>query len=135
MSAVHSNGLDWFGLVPYLLAAMVVLGAAWQILRSVQLLARLTFRLPRPTGRRFLHTSVDQVRIYPLLGEETLWQKLTRREKDVAQLVARGLSNKEVANQLNIKVRTVDAHIQEIYRKLKVHSRAQLGHRYRNFVD
>ncbi len=135
MSAVHLNGLEWFGLILYLLAAMVVLGVAWQILRSVQPRARLAFRMPRPAGRRFLHTSVDQVRIYPLLEEETLWKKLTRREKGVARLVARGLSNKEIAYQLHIKVRTVDAHIQEIYHKLNVHSRAQLGHRYRNFVD
>ncbi len=85
----------------------------------------------------FAHRAPRQsdVRIFPTPVNLTLWLTLTRREKDVARLVARGLSNAEIGRELAIKPRTVDAHIQRIYSKLEVHSRAHLAHRYRHFVD
>jgi DNA-binding CsgD family transcriptional regulator len=52
---------------------------------------------------------------------------LSDRERAVATTVARGLSNKEVAAELYISLRTVDAHLQQIYRKLDIRSRTQLA--------
>jgi DNA-binding NarL/FixJ family response regulator len=52
---------------------------------------------------------------------------LTAREVDVLRLVAVGLSDAEVAEQLVISVRTVNAHVRSIYRKVGVHSRAAAG--------
>ncbi len=52
---------------------------------------------------------------------------LSERERTVALAVARGLSNKEVGGELFISVKTVDAHLQQIYRKLDVRSRTQLA--------
>lgn len=49
---------------------------------------------------------------------------LTAREVDVLKLVARGLSNPEVAAELVLSPRTVHAHLRSVYRKLDVHSRA-----------
>ena len=49
---------------------------------------------------------------------------LTSREVDVLRLVARGLSNKQVAEQLVVSERTVHAHLRTTYRKLGVGSRA-----------
>jgi predicted ATPase/DNA-binding CsgD family transcriptional regulator len=51
---------------------------------------------------------------------------LTRREREIAALVAGGLSNREVAERLVISKRTVDAHMEHIFGKLGVSSRVQL---------
>jgi len=51
---------------------------------------------------------------------------LTRREREIADLVASGLSNREVATRLFISKRTVDAHVEHIFGKLEISSRVQL---------
>lgn len=53
--------------------------------------------------------------------------KLTKAERRVADVVARGLSNKEAAAELFVSVKTVDAHLQSIYRKLAIRSRTELA--------
>ncbi|MFZ5823649.1 MAG: helix-turn-helix transcriptional regulator [Bacillota bacterium] len=52
--------------------------------------------------------------------------ELTEREAEVVRLVARGLSDKEVAAQLHISPRTVDGHMRNVYGKLFLNSRAAL---------
>ncbi len=55
------------------------------------------------------------------------WQdKLSKRELEVAEVVATGVSNREVAEQLHITVRTVKEHLSSIFSKLEVHDRLQL---------
>jgi non-specific serine/threonine protein kinase len=51
---------------------------------------------------------------------------LTRREREIASLVASGLSNRETATRLFISKRTVDAHVEHIFAKLEISSRLQL---------
>ena len=51
---------------------------------------------------------------------------LTRREQEIAELVASGLSNREIAARLFISKRTVDAHVEHIFSKLEISSRVQL---------
>lgn len=51
---------------------------------------------------------------------------ITGREREVLAQVACGLRSKEIARQLAISDETVNAHVKSIYRKLQVHSRAQL---------
>ena len=51
---------------------------------------------------------------------------LTMREREIALLVASGLSNREIADELVISKRTVDAHVNHIFTKLGVSSRVQL---------
>jgi predicted ATPase/DNA-binding CsgD family transcriptional regulator len=53
-------------------------------------------------------------------------EELTPRERQIALLVARGLSNKDVAERLVISKRTVDAHVNHIFGKLGLSSRVQL---------
>lgn len=56
------------------------------------------------------------------------WEsRLTAREREVAQAVASGASNKEVARQLGITERTVKAHLTAIMDKLGVRDRLQLA--------
>jgi non-specific serine/threonine protein kinase len=52
---------------------------------------------------------------------------LTRRELEVAHLVAGGLSNREMAEQLGISQRTVESHVDHILRKLGFGSRTQVA--------
>ncbi|MBO0819398.1 MAG: LuxR family transcriptional regulator [Nocardiopsaceae bacterium] len=51
---------------------------------------------------------------------------LTAREREIAGLVAAGLSNREVAERLFISKRTVDSHLEHIFGKLGLTSRVQL---------
>ncbi|MFZ3415700.1 LuxR C-terminal-related transcriptional regulator [Arthrobacter sp. 3Tela_A] len=51
---------------------------------------------------------------------------LTRREKDVAALVARGYRNAEIAGRLFLSVRTVEGHIYRIFEKLGISRREEL---------
>ena len=50
-------------------------------------------------------------------------------ERRVAELAARGLTNKEVAANLIISSKTVEAHLARAYEKLDIASRAELGAR------
>jgi HD-GYP domain-containing protein (c-di-GMP phosphodiesterase class II) len=50
---------------------------------------------------------------------------LTRREVDVLKLIARGASNKDVASRLHISRKTAGTHIEHIYAKLAISSRAE----------
>jgi HD-GYP domain-containing protein (c-di-GMP phosphodiesterase class II) len=52
---------------------------------------------------------------------------LTQREIDVLRLIARGCSNKDVASRLVISPKTVGTHVEHIYAKLGVSSRAEAG--------
>ena len=55
-----------------------------------------------------------------------LTARLTRREREIAVLVASGLSNREIGSRLFISKRTVDAHVDHIFGKLEISSRIQL---------
>ncbi|HYZ47242.1 MAG TPA: LuxR C-terminal-related transcriptional regulator, partial [Actinomycetota bacterium] len=60
--------------------------------------------------------------------KETLgWGSLTRSERDVVELVARGLTNREVGTRLFISRRTVETHLSHAFRKLGVSSRVELA--------
>lgn len=50
---------------------------------------------------------------------------LTRREREVAQLIAKGLTNKAIAAELVLSRRTVDGHVERLFAKLGVTNRAQ----------
>ena len=53
--------------------------------------------------------------------------RLTGRELEVAELVAGGLTNQAIARRLSVAPRTAEAHVENIRRKLQVHSRAQIA--------
>lgn len=64
-----------------------------------------------------------------IAGRTTADGRLTASERRVAELVAEGRSNKDVAAELFVSAKTVDYHLGRIYEKLDVHSRAELAHR------
>jgi DNA-binding CsgD family transcriptional regulator len=55
--------------------------------------------------------------------------RLTPTEQQVAQLSASGLRNRDVACRLGISPKTVEVNLSRVYRKLGIHSRAELGAR------
>ena len=59
------------------------------------------------------------------LGEESLTEQLTAREKEVIQLMAQGLANKQIALSLSISEHTVKFHLSSLYSKLGISSRTE----------
>lgn len=59
------------------------------------------------------------------LGEESLAEPLTSREKEVLQNMAEGLANKQIALELGISEHTVKFHLSAMYAKLGVSSRTE----------
>jgi DNA-binding NarL/FixJ family response regulator len=53
--------------------------------------------------------------------------KMTKREREIIALIADGLSNKEIAQRLNIATFTVKSHVHNILEKLALHSRLQIA--------
>ena len=51
---------------------------------------------------------------------------LTRREKEVVQLAAKGYDDDEIANMLTISAFTVKFHLKRIFKKLGIHKRVEL---------
>ena len=56
----------------------------------------------------------------------TGWAAMTKSELAVAQLVADGLTNREVAERLFVSPHTVNTHLRQVFAKLQVHSRVDL---------
>ena len=61
----------------------------------------------------------------PAADEPT--ERLTPREREVALLVARGLTNRQIASELSVSRNTVNNHVARILRKLGLRSRAQIA--------
>ena len=63
-------------------------------------------------------------------GRKRSGKRLTATERRVAERVAAGASNKQVAAALFVNVKTVEATLTHVYAKLGVHSRTELAHRF-----
>lgn len=59
-------------------------------------------------------------------NESTVFTILTAREREVLQLLAEGKTTKQIASALNISVKTIETHRQQIMEKLNMHSVAEL---------
>lgn len=62
----------------------------------------------------------------PQKFDEILRKKLTERENEIARLILKGFSNKEISRLLQISESTVKTHIKKIMEKLNVKNRAEL---------
>ena len=69
-------------------------------------------------GRRVIAPEIQQA-----LEQHANERSLTRRERQVLELIARGMRNKEIAAALGITTDTTGAHVKNIYTKLGVHDR------------
>lgn len=81
-------------------------------------------------GRSWADTSRSQEPLERELGRRERWEKLepllTGREAEIVQLVVTGVANKDIAFRLNMTPGTAKVHLNHIFRKLNVSSRAEL---------
>jgi DNA-binding NarL/FixJ family response regulator len=89
-------------------SALDIFGAVRRRDEAVRELRRLGHRVVRPAGAAGAGS-------------------LTPRESEIAELVAAGRTNREVAEQLVLSTRTIEAHLRNIYGKLGVRSRVELA--------
>jgi DNA-binding NarL/FixJ family response regulator len=64
--------------------------------------------------------------VSPVAAREEAGQKLTPREREVLQLIAEGLTSKEIAARLDVSPSTIDTHRTKLMMKLDLHSVAEL---------
>jgi DNA-binding CsgD family transcriptional regulator len=83
----------------------------------------MTLEQARAAMERMASSSQPPASIRGTRHQQPPLHELTAREEDVLRLVARGLSDAEVASALVISPRTVNAHLRSIYRKLQISSR------------
>ena len=82
---------------------------------------RMTETLFAQIAKEALHRGVDEA------IEDV---RLTRREREVIDLIGEGLSNKEIAQRLNIATHTVKSHVRNVMEKLTLHTRLQISAYY-----
>jgi DNA-binding CsgD family transcriptional regulator len=97
------------------------------------LIQELAAGIPGPSLRQgFLDGAVAGWRrhrvLTPRRARQVAHDGLTDREREVAELVARGLTNRQVADRLVLSPATVETHVKHILGKLGFTSRAQVAH-------
>ena len=70
---------------------------------------------------------LDAFRAGEPLGGDAELDNLTPREREVLQLIARGYRYKEIAARLHLSIKTVEAHVSSVLRKLQLTSRYELS--------
>ena len=72
-------------------------------------------------------TALTERQPEPPADLDTRLDRITAREREIAQLLSAGASNKEIARRLSVTERTVKAHLTAIFRKLGITGRLQLA--------
>ena len=79
----------------------------------------------RRVGRELRRLGVER-RIIGQPRAKTGWDSLTDSELRVINLIAQGVTNRDVATQLHLSLHTVKTHIRNAFAKLGINSRAEL---------
>ena len=98
--------------------------AAWEEGKAMPLGRAIEYALSEEEKRDH-HTLVAVPEQLPLADERE--GTLTRREREVALHIRRGLTNRRIASELSISERTVENHVRKILKKLGFTSRAQIA--------
>lgn len=78
-----------------------------------------------PRFETLLVVARDRAEVRPAAGGPALEERLTPREAEILELLALGLTNKEIAQRLVLGTRTVETHVARILGKLGVNSRSR----------
>jgi DNA-binding NarL/FixJ family response regulator len=81
----------------------------------------------------YLSPDIAGIVVTGFRGKRSDWQesassRLTTREREVVQLLAEGRPTREIAERLNVSIKTVGAHREHVMAKLQIHSIAELTH-------
>ena len=100
------------------------------LLRAVRSARRGELAMPRAMAARLIQRLADAARIHGgLEGPELV--RLSERERDVLRLLAKGRTDREIAQALTISPRTAETHVAAILRKLQVRNRSEAALLYR----
>jgi len=82
-------------------------------------------------GDMYVHPAMTRIllkdlAVQPTLNKRGSLESLTPREMDVLRLLAKGHTNRQIADALNVSVRTVEGHRANLMSKLELHSRVEL---------
>ncbi len=80
--------------------------------------------LARKLLKHFRVTAPGEAELPPMAAEPLL-KPLSEREKEILQLIAKGVSNSEAARMLTVSKATIRTHLEHIYRKLEVTNRVE----------
>jgi DNA-binding CsgD family transcriptional regulator len=132
MEAAFSESLDWHR----------KLDAPFEQARTLLRLGERRLTFGRNDAERPLRTALETfarlgaepwaAEARRLLGDQHAPARpdlLTRQERQVALIVGRGATNREAADELFLSPRTIDFHLRNIYKKLRIRSRAELAAR------
>jgi DNA-binding NarL/FixJ family response regulator len=95
-----------------------------ELIAAVHTIARGDSLLSPSVTRRVIDRMAQQP--LPELAARARLDQLTRREREVLELVARGLSNREIAAELFVEESTVRTHVKRIQMKLQLRDRVQV---------
>ncbi|GBG96315.1 response regulator transcription factor [Lactococcus termiticola] len=100
-------------------------GAKGYILKTSQASEIATAIRKVASGEEILSEAVKQKIYESKHRKHELYDDLSKRELEVLQVLATGLSNQEIADQLFISLKTVKTHVSNIFTKLSVNDRTQ----------
>jgi DNA-binding NarL/FixJ family response regulator len=95
-----------------------------ELIAAVRTIAAGESLLSPSVTRRVINRMAQQP--LPELADQARLDELTRREREVLELIARGLSNREIATQLFVEESTVRTHVKRIQMKLRLRDRVQI---------
>lgn len=96
---------------------------------AIKAVARGETYLSPPVSKHVISDYVRRVEAEPVPDEEeggALQDRLTLRQREILQLIAEGNTTQEIANRLNISVKTVETHRMQLMERLDIHDIAGL---------
>ena len=120
---VHDDEAYFFQALQAGAAGYVLKGASRsELLAAIRLVIHGGVPIPRKLGPHLVNDYLERVEN----GVAPSYQQLSPREREVLRLIAKGRTNKEIAEQLSLSVRTVERHRSSIMNKIGLQNRAEL---------
>ena len=123
----HENLLDW----PRISGLFYIDTDQEQLIRGLKCLLDGDYWVPR----RLLHHFLDKNRKTPASNEGGLTFSLTRRERQILNLIKQGATNADIAAELHLSQHTVKSHLYNVYRKIGARNRLEASNWLRNIPD